>query len=1095
MLKLLMILKRFLPIYLLLACMLGVTFPVYAATKSNEQILDKRISIAIENQSLKEALDQVARAASVPIIYGSSKQLFESKVSIHAKNEHLKKVLDELLKPYALTYRIIGEDIVISQIERQLKQSTPSRKPTQIEGKVLDEQGKPLSGASVKLKSGYNGVITDGEGHFTLTQVPDTGMLYVSYVGYQTAESPYNINRTQFITIQLKADANSLNEVQVIGYGTATKKLNTGSISVVTAKEIENQPVTNVLSALSGRAAGVYVQTNNGLAGGDVSIQIRGPGSLAAGTDPFYVIDGVPFVSSSMALGQLASGINGAISPFNSLNPEDIESISILKDADATAIYGSRGANGVVLITTKKGKKGGVKTDVTLSSGISQVADLPKLLNLKDYLAIGQEAFKNDGLIPSSDPNSQNYAPDLTVWSQAKSTDWAEYMLGGTGHLTNLQASVSGGDEQTSFTLGANYRVESTVLPGENKYARGGMHMSVQYTSADRRFNISMSSSYTQDSNQLVNPAISLSGDILLPPNFPIYNQDGSYNFLNGNNPVANSQNTTNVQTSNVLINALVSYNILPGLQIKASAGLNNLEMKQVMVNPGYAQDPNSYEPLSNSYFGDNTSKSVIIEPQLNYSLKLNKSSLNVLVGGTYQKTETNGELIYATNFNSDNELQNLSSAATIQPSNTYLEYKYASVFGRVTYNWDDKYIINGSVRRDGSSRFGPGHQYGNFGAVGLAWLFSNESWIKNDISWLSFGKLRLSYGITGNDQIPDYQYLSTYGSSGITYQNLPGLIPTRITNADLHWESTKKLNAGFDAGIAKDRLMITINYFVDRSSDQLVSYSLPYITGFDGYEANLPAVIQNQGWEFELTSKNMQSKAFSWSTSFNFTTSTNFLKSFPGLSNSPYANTDVIGQSILRYYGFKFLGVDPQSGADIYQVKGGGTSSNPPFNSYFLGSINLNPAFYGGMNNSFTYKDFQFDLFMQFAKHGLPGGLQSAPGQLMNNFEFINKRWQHPGDVTNVPKATTINTDYNYPSSTANFFNASYLRIKTASLSYTFPRDWTRSKKMERLRIYAQGENLMTLWNRNTALYDPESGINGVPPLRTIVVGVQITL
>jgi len=1070
----------------------------FAESRTQSLDLEKKVTINFEKISLKDALDKIAVKASVSIMYGISKELTTSSVSLIAKSKPLKDVLDELLAPFPLTYRVIDDKIVISHDESKIKPPPTENKRLlliPLKGIVTDEHGKPLPGASVKLKQSNRGVVTNSEGNFILFNIPESGILVISFVSYETQEVAYDKNTSQPLTIQLKTDANSLNEVQVIGYGTTTKRLNTGSVSTITSEEIEEQPVTNVLSALSGRAAGVYVQTNNGLAGGDITIQIRGPGSLAAGTTPFYVIDGVPFVSSSLVQGPLATGINGAISPFNSLNPEDIESMSILKDADATAIYGSRGANGVVLITTKKGKKGAVKTDVNLSQGISQVADLPKLLNLQDYLAIRREAFQNDGLTPSSDPNSPNYAPDLTVWSQTKSTDWARYMLGGTGHITNLQASVSGGNDQTNFTMGANYRSESTVLPGDNEYIRGGIHMSIQHTSLDRKFNVSMSTSYTQDNNQLVNPAINISGDILLPPNFPIYNANGTYNFLNGNNPIASIQNTSNIQTNNIITNGLVSYDILPGLQIKASAGLSNLEMKQVMVNPGYAQDPNGYNPLSNTYFGTNSSQSLIIEPQINYSLKVIRSSLNILLGGTYQKTETDGQLIYATNFNSDSELQNLSSAATIQPSNTDVDYKYASLFGRVTYNWDDKYIVNASVRRDGSSRFGPGDQYGNFGAAGIAWLFSNENWIKNDLNWLSFGKLRVSYGITGNDQIPDYQYLATYGSSGIVYQNTAGLIPTRITNANLHWETTKKLNAGLDVGFAKDRFLLTVDYFVDRSSNQLISYSLPYLTGFYGYEANLPAVIQNQGWEFEITTKNIQKASFSWSTNFNFTATKNILESFPGLATSPYSNTDVIGQSILRYYGFKFLGVDPQTGADIYQTKGGGTSSNPSFDSYFLGAINLNPAFYGGMNNSFTYKNFQFDVFAQFAKHYLTGGLQGAPGQMANNFEFINNRWQNPGDITNVPKPTTINTDYNYPSSSANFFNASYLRIKTASLSYTFPQQWTRSKKIDKLRVYAQGENLMTFWNRNTALYDPESGVNGVPPLRTIVIGFQITL
>jgi TonB-linked SusC/RagA family outer membrane protein len=964
-----------------------------------------------------------------------------------------------------------------------------------ITGKVIDDQGQPLPGATVKVVNSPAITITDNAGNFTLNRISETGTLAITFIGYLSVTIPISANTNVPLTIILRADANSLNEVQVIGYGTTTKRLNTGSVSTINATDIQKQPVTNALSALSGRIAGVFVQTTNGLPGGDVSIQIRGKGSLTAGTNPLYIIDGVPFASTSLVYNTaLAAGINGAISPFNSLNPSDIESISILKDADATAIYGSRGANGVVLITTKKGKQGKVKTDINLYQGISQVANLPKLLNLQDYLTIRKEAFKNDGLIPSSDPTSPNYAPDLTVWDTNKSTDWAKYILGGTGHVTNLEANVSGGIAQTTFALGANYRTESSVLPGDNRYTRGGIHMSVQHTSSDRKFNVLMSTSYTQDNNQLVNPAIALSSDILLPPNFPVYDQNGNFNFLNGINPVASIQNTSNIQTNNMITNAVISYNILPGLQIKTSAGLNYLDMKQVMVNPKSAQDPSSF-PQSFTYFGNNSNKSFIVEPQLNYSLKIKKSSLNILLGGTYQNTENTGEIIYATNFNSESQLQNLASASTFTPSNSYIQYKYASVFGRITYNWDEKYLINASVRRDGSSRFGPGNQYGNFGAVGAAWIFSNEDWVKNNLAWLSFGKIRSSYGITGNDQITDYQYLSTYRASSYVYQNITGLTPSRIANNDFHWESNKKLEIGLEIGLAGDRVLFTINRFQNHSGNQLVNYAIPYITGFSSYQANLPAVIQNQGWELELNTKNITQPGFSWSTNFNITTSKNTLQNFPDLATSSYSNIYIVGESISRAYGFRYAGADPQTGSSLYQVKTGGTSANPSFDNFYYTMGDKNPSFYGGMNNSITFKNFQLDLFAQFTKQSLPGSL-IPPGSLSNNFSIALNRWQNLGNITNIPKATTSTNDFYYTLSSANFFNASYVRLKNASLSYTFPEEWTKARKIERLRIYAQGENLATWWNRKTALYDPESGASSnVPPLRTITIGFQITL
>ena len=964
-----------------------------------------------------------------------------------------------------------------------------------VTGVITDEQNKPLGGATIKIKGSSEVIIANNSGQFLINSKSLPLTLVISFISFNTVEIYVDEKHQRDLVVRLNPFSGPLNEVQVIGYGTTTKRLNTGSISTISSKEIEEQPVTNVLSALSGKAAGVYIQTNNGLPGGDIAVQIRGTGSLTAGTNPLYIIDGVPYLSSSLvANSALGSGINGAISPLNSINPNDIESISILKDGDATAIYGSRGANGVVLITTKKGNKGKIKTDINIYNGVSKVANQPKLLSLNDYLTIRREAFKNDGLTPSPDPTSAAYAPDLTIWDTNQSTNWAKYILGGTGYLTNVQTSISGGDDITSFNIGGNLRTESTVLPGENRYNRGGVHMALQHTSLSKKFNVTMTTSFTQDNNTLVNPAVALSSDLLLPPNFPVYSSNGSFNFLNNINPYASILNTSQIGTENIVTNAVFSYKILPGFQIKLSGGLNNLTMKQVMVNPKSAQDP-QYQPVSYTIFGNNSNKSFLLEPQLTYDYLKGRSKLNVLLGGTWQKTTTDGETIYATNFNSESLLENLTSASTLYPSNSNIDYKYVSVFGRVTYNYANRYILNASLRRDGSSRFGPGNRFGNFGAVGFGWLFTNERLVKENASWLSYGKIRGSYGITGNDQISDYQYLSTYQSSNNVYQNITGLTPTKIANADFRWETNKKFDMGLELGFFKDRILIIADHYRNTSGNQLINYTLPYITGFNSYTANIPATIKNTGWEFQLTTKNLTGSKLSWSTNINLTVAKNVLQSFPGLASSSYANIYVLGQSITRAYGFKNTGADPQTGVSLYQLTNGGTSSNPPFSNFYQTIGDNNPRFYGGVGNSFGFNNFRLDIVGQFAKHSLPGGL-IAPGSLSNDFQIVLNRWQSPGNVTNVPKSTTSTNDYYYQSSSANFFNATYFRLKNVSLSYTLPSDWIKNKKIDNLRVYTQGENLLTFWNSNTALYDPETGASAnVQPMRTITIGLQLTL
>ncbi len=962
-------------------------------------------------------------------------------------------------------------------------------------GTVTDETGRSLPGATLKIPGSRTSLATDFNGSFVLTadKIPDT--LLVGFIGYESARLILTKTTKSPLIISMKPDAGSLNEVQVIGYGKTTKRLNTGSVSTISEKEIADQPVTNVLSALSGRAAGVDVQTTNGLPGGGTTIQIRGKGSISAGTDPLYVVDGVPFSSSFLNdnSGISSASITGQVSPFNSINPDDIESISILKDADATAIYGSRGANGVVLITTKKGKAGDTKVDLNVSQGINRAADRPSVLNLAQYLTIRREAFKNDGLTPSSDPTSATYAPDLTVWSQTQGTDWPKYILGGTGHSTDIQSSVSGGDRNTVFSIGGNFHSEGTYLPGDNLYQRGGIRYHIQHSSSNKKFTIALSGTYNADANQLVNASVE--GDLFLPPNFPLYTPTGGLDWSYGINPVADLKARTTIKTDNLNTNLLLTYNFSSDLTFTISTGYNKIHVDQTETFPLSSINP-QYSPVNYANFSNNANGSVIAEPQLNYKKQFGSGTLNILAGGTYQSSVNNGLTVYANNFSSDELIDNLASAGSISSiSNFYLQYKYISGYGRVNYNISDKYIFNASIRRDGSSRFGPGNQFGTFGAVGAAWLFSQENWVKNSLPFLSFGKLRGSYGVVGNDQISDYQYLSTYSSSGYSYQGISSLMPSRIANADFRWEVDKKLEFALETGFLKDRILFSVDHYQSRSGDQLVNYTIPTITGFSSYTANLPAEVLNTGWELELKTKNIDHTGFKWSTTFNLTLPKNKLVSFQNFANSSYANTLAIGQDITRIYGYQLTGIDPKTGLASYAPQPGSNSSDP----YYYATLGKQtPDLYGGFGNTFSYKNFSLDIFGQFTKQMAPGDIKYTPGIFINNYQYVLQRWQNPGDMTPVPKASTTG-DYNYASSSGNFFDASYFRLKNIALSYTVNENALKKLGLSSLRFYVQGQNLYTWWHRQSPFLDPESGAfgttNNLPPVTTVVAGIQVTL
>lgn len=959
-----------------------------------------------------------------------------------------------------------------------------------------------LYNATVQVMGANLVTRTQSDGRFSFKTDLVEGKLKVAFLGFKTREVPFNSNSEFPIIVYLDADNNSLEEVQVIGYGQTTKRFNTGSVATISAKEIEQQPVTNVLSALSGRMTGVYVQTTNGLPGGNINIQIRGTGSIQAGTEPLYIIDGVPFDSKAEDPTDLLASNNlaGTINPLNILNANDIENISVLKDADATAIYGSRGSNGVVLITTKKGKAGGTRINLNVNQGFSKITTHPKLLNLEQYLDLRREAFANDGRIPSADPASREYAPDLTIWSQTNGTNWSEYVFGHTANLTNFQLSVSGGNKNTNFNISGNFRTEGTIMLGDNTYNKGGLQSTITHISDNGRFRINLSSIYNIDKTDLSNPKNSSNLIFLLPPNYPLFNEDGTYNWYAGHNVEAQQHARNRSNTNNFVGNLFTSYNIPDGIELKISAGYNRRSSAQRQIFPTSSLNTTQ---INNTLFGDNSSTSFIVEPQVEYKKDFGSSKLQFLIGGTYQSRLTERLSIKASNFSNEFLMENLGSAGIIDSrTNSFQQYKYISAFGRLTYNILDKYIFNATARRDGSSRFGPDNRFGNFYSIGGAWLFSKEKWINDNIRILSFGKLRASYGLTGNDQISDYEYLSTYVVNGSnTYQNISILKPSRIYNSHFHWEVTKKMEVATELGFVKDKLLLTVNYYRNRSDNQLVNYPLPNITGFPSYQANLPAVVQNMGWEFDLKARIIENQNFRWATTANFTLPKNRLVKFDNIENSSYANTLQVGYDITRVYGNHFVGVNAETGVAQYTDKDGEIATSP-YSFHTIGK--RTPDFYGGFGNNFSYKNFQLDIFTQFAKQASFGNLTFAQFgfQPVNGYQILTKRWSNIGDNALLPKVSSNQRHgtSQISRSNANYFDIAYLRLKNVSLVYNLPVHLSKKIGSQAVKLSVVAQNIFTLWDNDIPILDPETGGNvgldtAIPPVKSIVFGINLTL
>ncbi|MGQ2981862.1 SusC/RagA family TonB-linked outer membrane protein [Flavobacterium sp.] len=966
----------------------------------------------------------------------------------------------------------------------------------QITGFVTDASG-PLPNVTINVKGTNIFTSTGDNGKFSIT-ASSADVLVFSYLGFATKEIA--VGSQTSINVVLVEDSTQLEEVTInAGYYSVKDKERTGSIARISAKDIEKQPVSNPLAAMQGRMAGVSIIQSTGVPGGGFDIQIRGKNSIRTeGNTPLYIVDGIPFGTENLGNTFTSAGIlpGNGISPLNSLNPADIASIEVLKDADATAIYGSRGANGVVLITTKKGRAGKTRFNVNSYTGVGSISRKLKLMNTEQYIAMREQAFTNDGLteLPS-------YAYDVNgTWDRNRSTDWQDQLIGGTAYLNSTQATVSGGSESTQFLLSATHYRETTVFPGDFAYRKTSVNFNVNHLSDDRKFEISLSGNYTGDNNNLLGTDLTKQAYTLAPNAPEPYNADGELNWENStwNNPYRLLEENYLAKNNNLIANGVLLYRPFDGWEVKAALGFTDSRLRESKASPHTMYDPafGFGSEQSSLYLNDAKLQSWNFEPQLSFNRDILGGTVNALVGGTFQSRSRVQSGLLAYGFTNNNLINNVAAASNIFALGTNnSEYRYAALFGRINYAYGNRYFLNLTGRRDGSSRFGPGKRFANFGAIGAAWLFSQENFVAENMQWLSFGKLRGSYGTTGSDQIGDYQFLNTYDLSGFGYQGVIGLEPSRLFNPDFSWETNKKLEAALELGFFKDRLLVSAAHYFNRSSNQLVGIPLPGTTGFSLITANLDATVQNTGWEFELQGRPIRNDNFRWTTSVNFTLPRNKLISFPNLEGSTYANLYVIGQALDIQKVYHYTGMNPQTGIYEFEDYDGDGQITAAHDREKI--VRTSPTFFGGFQNSLSYGKWQLDFLFQFVKQMgsnynssgvLPGIASNLPADFTN-------AWQQPGDNAAIqPYTTGLNAEttdayYRFITSNAAFSDASFVRLKNLSLSYTLPTIWSDSTSC---RIYMQGQNLFTVTRFKGADPENQSSIS-LPPLRVFSLGVEL--
>jgi len=1110
----------------------------------------QKVTLTAQNVNLTTVLTQIKQQTGYDFAITGNAAERANPVTINVKNKELTEVLQQIFEGQPLDYRIEDNSVEVFLKAPTFLENLKDRTTklfglsAHIHGKVIDSTGQSLPGAVVSLNSkeaasSYFST-TNSKGEFDFPDIPQENYtLSVTYVGYSKLERYIHIDsRDMSFIFLLHSSSSSLDEIQVIAYGSESKRFSVGSYTTVSAEAIEKQPVTNPLLALEGQAPGLNVTAMNGVPGSTTLVQIRGQNTLATNSlsqkpydQPLFIIDGVPSATQNVNISQLgnlavaSSGFSGGISqatglsPFNDINPNDIESITILKDADATSIYGSQGANGVVLITTKKGKPGKTTFDINLNSQFNEVAKPIQLLNTQQYLQVRKDAFAADGATPSSDPTDPNYAPDLTIYDQSKYTNWQKIIQGNSTNNTDLHASLSGGSVNNTFFVSTGYTRSDYNYPGSFADQRYTLHSAFTNTSADKRFTLVLITDYAYDQNN--SAGFGGSPDVVLPPNSPDM-VDGNGNLiwnykgvdLNTDNFYASLLRPSDLSSFNFNSGLNLSYQIIQGLKISVNMGYSRNTGTEHSIDPLSSQDPSQYGNTSNAAFATTSAQTINVEPQINYEKNIGQGTLTALIGGTYKKNTTDDSQTGAYGYSNDNFLNSINGAANVYPYDNANIFKYVAIRSRLKYVYDQKYILEVTGTRDGSSNFGPGRQFGDFGSAAAGWIFSGENVFKKALPFFSYGKLTASYGTTGSDASKAYQYqalyqtFATYDASN--FQGIRQAYPYNLFNPDFSWATKKSLNLSLDFGLFNNRLLLNATYYRDREGDQLVDYPLSAQAGFPTVFENEDATIQNKGWEFSATSTNIKTKDFTWTSNFNISLNRNKLLAFPNLATSSYAQQYVIGQPTSVIFGYRYKDVNPTTGQFEYYAANGKVTSNPNYGTAATGGDmviigNRETNYTGGFGNTFTYKKFSFYVFCQFSSGDEPNALSALyngalPGGEVNLPTYVlGKYWTTPGQNATLQRlSSSYNSAYSQPAydftqSSGALSNDTYLRVKTAALSYALPEAWLKKVHISNGSIYVNAQNLITITNYKFGDPEQPGDYSSFPLQRIVALGLNL--
>ncbi|MEO1010278.1 MAG: TonB-dependent receptor [Bacteroidota bacterium] len=1073
------------------------------------------ITLNLKNVSVGRMIDEMEKNYEFEFVYKLKDVDLDRIVSVKARKKKISNVLNQVFKNTRTTYNLYGQRVYLIPREEPVT-TDPPKKPdskevlqSTVSGTVTDTDGTPLPGASILEKGTTNGVTSDFDGKFSITVEDENAILVISYIGFGTTEVP--IAARSIVNITLEESTSALDEIVVIGYGTLKKSDLTGSVSSLRSEDFNPGANVSVDQLLQGRAAGVQISQASSAPGGGLSIRIRGASSLNAGNEPLYVIDGYPIDNSpNLTSGGAAqvSANNSPRNPLNALNPGDIESIEILKDASATAIYGSRGANGVIMITTKKGREGQMSVTYDVYAGMQTVAETIDVLSTSEYInAINALSLDQGNDIVFSDE-------DIARIGQG--TDWQEQIFR-TAPVTNHNLSVQGGTEKTSIYASFNYFDQDGVVKNSGiKRFTGRINIDTKIGER-AQLGINLNTSLVQDNNNVdgVNTneqAGPINTSQLYDPTEPIFNDDGSISQspnLTINNPVALVEGISNLsETNRTFGTVFLNYDFTENLSGKLNFGTDRQTTRRDIFNSTQTIRGGNQGGIANIEVLERSN--YLFEYTMNYNKTFNqKHDFTVLGGITFQQFDirTFGGNIngFPTDEIGTNNLAlgdtNNDDLRSRKEENSLLSY-----LGRVNYSFDNKYLITASIRADGSSRFGENNKFGYFPSFALGWKLSEESFIPDVFSEL---KLRASWGQTGNQEIGNFNSLLTFGNGRnvVLGGNIEGsVIPARIANPDLKWETTEQLDVGLDIGLFNGRISTTLDYFTRNTTDLLFNLPLPLASGFGSILTNV-GEVENSGFEILINSNNIATEDFKWDTSLNFSTIRNEVVDLGRVADSRIVtgnvqgvgNTSVIqeGDPLASYFGYVVTGFfqegddiansaqpTAQPGFPIFEDRNGDSVINPD-DQTIIGSPF--PDFIYGIRNSFQYKNWNLDVFFQgqegadLLNVNLIESLYPANFRRNRLAETILDRWTPQNTDAQWPSSTNPNAYGGSKVNTLTVEDASFFRLKNVQLSYNVPMggiDFINS-----LKLYVTGQNLFTITDYRG--FDPEANSFGASNVR----------